>query len=181
MSNTRSTPVKFLSAVHLCFLLLFCPKKFQQRQDEDNEQLKMLDSNGEERNHPSLVVRGAFFTSFLLVLVSGAIGFAPGFAMTKCAICASSKVIAWLQIVGACILLWGTLFIRGWEIQTHGGVTLTERVNQWIYRALYCFGTAVLVFSIAWDQCPKDDNAVVKMDVQNAAHPSPKLLNSACK
>lgn len=45
------------------------------------------------------------------------------------------------------------LFIRGWEIQTHAGVTFTERVNQWIYRFLYCAGTTAIVCSLAWPQC----------------------------
>jgi hypothetical protein len=54
-----------------------------------------------------------------------------------------------LQVVGAAILLWATLFVRGWDIQTMGGVSLTERVNQWIYRLLYCLGTTVIVVSLA--------------------------------
>lgn len=66
--------------------------------------------------------------------------------------CSTPKLIAWLQIAGTCLLLWGTLFVRGWNIQTYGGVTLTERVNQWLYRTLYCVGTAVLVSSLAWPQ-----------------------------
>lgn len=53
-----------------------------------------------------------------------------------------------LQIFGATIVLWATLFVRGWEIQTIGGITLTERVNRWIYRLLYCSGTAAIVASL---------------------------------
>lgn len=34
-----------------------------------------------------------------------------------------------------------------------GGVSLTERVNQWIYRTLYCIGTAILVGSLALPAC----------------------------
>ena len=45
-------------------------------------------------------------------------------------------------------MLWGTLFVRGWEIQTYSGVTLVERVNRWLYRALYCSGTALIVASL---------------------------------
>ena len=67
--------------------------------------------------------------------------------------CVTTKLISWLQIVGACFLLWGTLFVRGWEIETNCGVTFTERVNQWLYRFLYCVGTAVLVCSLVWTQC----------------------------
>ena len=52
-------------------------------------------------------------------------------------------------MTGAGLLLWGTLFVRGYDIQTYGGVTLTERVNQWVYRTMYCAGTALLVCSVA--------------------------------
>jgi hypothetical protein len=67
--------------------------------------------------------------------------------------CAAAKHITWLQIAGTCLLLWGTLFVRGWDIQSFGGVTLSERVNQWLYRSLYCTGTAALVSSLSWTQC----------------------------
>ena len=43
----------------------------------------------------------------------------------------------------------GTLFVRGWEIQTWTGDSLIEHVNQRIYRSLYCIGTCVIVFSLA--------------------------------
>jgi hypothetical protein len=70
-----------------------------------------------------------------------------------------SSVLAWvreqpgsssLQIAGALILLCGTLAVRGWDIQTHGGVTLTERVNQWLYRGAYCVGSALVIVALAW-------------------------------
>ena len=58
-------------------------------------------------------------------------------------------VITAVQVLGAALLLWGTLFVRGWEIQSFAGVTLSERVNQWLYRFLYCAGTIVVVWSLA--------------------------------
>jgi len=61
----------------------------------------------------------------------------------------SGALITASQVFGAGLLLSGTLFVRGWEIQSWSGVTLTERVNQWIYRFLYCTGTAVLIWSLA--------------------------------
>lgn len=175
MANTRPTPVSFLGGIRLCFLLLFCPGKFQVLQEKDNERLSALDGvsiQPEQREHPALIVRRAFFSSLFLVSLSGVSGFVAGNLWGKFGTCSTSDSIAWLQILGACALLWGTLFIRGWEIQTHGGVTLTERVNQWIYRALYCIGTAILVFSLAWPQCPAANNAVER-DAPQAVRPSP--------
>ena len=101
------------------------------------------------------IVRRAFFYSLLLVIASGAVGYGTGLALGSGVGCVQSHLIVWLQVSGASLLLWGTLFIRGWEIETYAGVTFTERVNQWIYRFLYCAGTAVLVSSLAWPQCAK--------------------------
>ena len=55
-----------------------------------------------------------------------------------------------MQLVAAGILLWATLFLRGWDIQSIGGVTLTERVNQWWFRTAYWTGTAMLAASMMW-------------------------------
>jgi len=110
-------------------------------------------SNNTECEHSVYIVRRAFGYSLLLVLSSGATGYMVGFVISALHGCATTKLIAWLQIAGASLLLWGTLFVRGWEIETWSGITFAERVNQWLYRLLYCFGTAVLVCSLAWQQC----------------------------
>jgi hypothetical protein len=61
--------------------------------------------------------------------------------------------IGFLQIAGTGLLLWATLFVRGWEIQSWGGNTLGERVNRWLYRALSFVGTLILVFALSLPQC----------------------------
>ena len=152
MADTRPTPVRFFGAVRLCVLLLFAPKKLIKEQNQDTEDRKNFTASV-EREHSAFIVRRAFLYSLLLVMISGAIGYGAGLALGLWLCCATTKLISWLQIVGACLLLWGTLFVRGWEIGTYCGVTFTERVNQWLYRALYCVGTAVLVCSLAWPQC----------------------------
>ncbi|WP_429501153.1 hypothetical protein ACQUFY_28130 (plasmid) [Robbsia andropogonis] len=53
----------------------------------------------------------------------------------------------WLQAGSAAILLWVTLFVRGWDIQTYGGRTLLEQANRTILVSLYFVGTALGVFS----------------------------------
>lgn len=52
-----------------------------------------------------------------------------------------------LQAMSAAILLWGTVFVRGWDIQSYGGATLTERVNRTLYLILYVSGTTLGVFA----------------------------------
>jgi len=119
----------------------------------DDEVRKTMAEPPPASPHRAFVVRRAFFSSLALVLVSGAVGFSAGVMMKSLGRCATGATTSWLQIGGTSLLLWGTLFIRGWEIQSYGGVTLTERVNQWIYRALYCAGTAVIVYSLAFPAC----------------------------
>jgi hypothetical protein len=152
MADTRPTPVGFFGAVRLCILLLLAPKKLIEAQDSDAKARNNY-TERVEREHSAHIVRRALLYSLLLVLLSGAIGYSSGLALGSWRGCATTKFIAWLQIAGACLLLWGTLFVRGWEIETHCGVTFTERVNQWLYRFLYCVGTAVLVCSLSWPQC----------------------------
>ena len=149
MANTTPTKVGFFKAVYLCILLLVCPKKFVRLEEEDN---RKRENQPKEKNPVprALIVRGAFFKSLFLVLFSVAVGALVALGLQKILESPSSDMITILQIVAALLLLWGTLFIRGWEILSWGGVTFTERVNQWIYRSLYCLGTAIIVLSLVW-------------------------------
>jgi hypothetical protein len=97
-------------------------------------------------------VRRALFYSLALVLASGLVGVVLGNVACHC-IGKSDVWVTTLQVVGAGLVLWATLAVRGWEIQTFASVTLTERVNQWIYRSLSCFGTAILVMTVPWASC----------------------------
>jgi hypothetical protein len=134
------------------FCFLFSPSKFI-----DAEQLDINARNnykgGEAAPHRAFIVRRAFFTSLLLVLLSAAIGWGAANVVTALGRCSTPQTVVWLQVVGAGLLLWGTLFVRGWEIQTYSGVVFTERVNQWLYRFLYCTGTSVIVYSLAFLPC----------------------------
>ena len=152
MADTRPTKISPSQAVRLTLLLLISPEKIEDEETKDNEIRKAL-PQPEFMRHRAHVVRSAFYSSFTLVLISGVTGYAGGTFMGSLSRCAPPSTTAWLQIVGASVLLWGTLFIRGWEIQTYGGMSLTERINQWVYRALYCTGTALVVYSIAFPAC----------------------------
>lgn len=150
MANTSPTPITFFGALKLVVLLLFRPARFLEFQARDTVVLSAATKPAPIE--AALVVRRAFFASLVLVIASAAAGFAIG-ALSGRLGCTRPGTVAWLQIAGTSLLLWGTLFIRGWEIQTYGGINLTERVNQWIYRSLYCVGTAVLVSSLAVATC----------------------------
>lgn len=152
MADTRPTPVSFFGAVRLCVLLLARQEDFKRVERED----QTARNNYKDRIEPphrADTVRSAFFKSLLLVLGFSALGFAAGRLMHVLGRCATPESITGAQVLGAALLLWGTLFVRGWEIQSFSGVQFTERVNQWLYRGLYCLGTAAIVYSLSFPQC----------------------------
>lgn len=152
MADTRPTQVSFFRGFYLCALLLCAPNKFLAAEDADDE-IRQERTDPQKPERSAFIVRRAFWKSFVLVVASGIFGGSLGLVVGCTVGCAKPTAILGLQIGGALTLLWGTLFVRGWEIQTYSGVRLTERVNQWLYRFLYFSGTAILVFSLAWRQC----------------------------
>ena len=152
MADPRATPVTFANAVRLCLLLLFSQERFVEAERQDNE-ARNARTERPPLPHAAVNVRNALSRSFLLVAASATAGVAAGWFMAGLKYCATPGNVAALQVVGASLLLWATLFVRGFEIQTNAGVTLTERVNQWLYRFLYCVGTALIVYSLAFQLC----------------------------
>ncbi len=94
-------------------------------------------------------IRRALWSSLLLVAASVIAGLVIGKALAYLLGHTTGKAPIVLQLTGAMLLLWGTLFVRGWDIQSYGGATLTERVNRWLYRGLYCIGTTAVVASLS--------------------------------
>jgi hypothetical protein len=149
MADTRPTPIGFWRAVTLCFITVTNPARMVE-EDRLDQELRLGMGPRPNSSHPAVEVRRAFWNSLRLVLVSLGCGFVAGRILAAFLGPADSRTLYALQLVGASLLLWGTLFVRGWGIQTYSGVTLAERVNQWIYRTLYFLGTAVIVCSLAW-------------------------------
>ena len=154
MADTRPTPISLLRATQLCFLLLFATERFIKEEERDLANRGNY-SGQAEKPHRAHVVRRAFWSSLALVAASAVLGFVGAWLVHAAGRCATAATVAWLQVGGASLLLWGTLFVRGWEIQTYSGVVFTERVNQWLYRGLYCVGTSIIVYSLAFPSCMK--------------------------
>jgi len=105
---------------------LFRPKRFEELERLENE---AINAAGKADNEPSgSIVREAFYVSLVLVLLFGAFGYGVGAVLRIYIGAPHTGLIGWLQISGVGLLLWGTLFVRGWEIATFG-VTLPERVK----------------------------------------------------
>jgi phosphate/sulfate permease len=126
---------------------MFRPKKLEEEEKKDNKRRQeVLDT--EKSN--AKIIHCAFWNALVLILLFGLIGALIGYVFRWLKGAPSQMTISILQIVGASLLLWGTLFIRGFEIRTWDRNTLSERVNQWLYRAMYCLGTATIIFSLVW-------------------------------
>ncbi len=148
MADTRLTKVSFVRATYLCLLAIFRSEKLLKEEEKDNEERKNFSQPPPPSEQRAFVIRRAFWSSLLLIIASAAIGYIVGQVIDKLLGSVPKIVITSFQITGAILLLWGTLFVRGWEIQSYGGVTLSERVNKWIYRALCCIGTTIIICSL---------------------------------
>jgi hypothetical protein len=148
MSHKHPTSVSFTCAVKLCVLAICHPSKFAALESADNA---VLDATTDAPHIANVLqIRNALKNSLFLVLAATAFGLFFG-CILRCAYgSAGTNTVAVLQAVGALILLWATLAVRGWDILTNCAVTYSERVNQWIYRFLYCLGTSIVVCSLVW-------------------------------
>jgi len=148
MADTRLTKVSFVRATYLCLLVIFRPEKLVKEEEKDSEERKKFSQPLPPPQQRALVIRRAFWTSLLLMIASASIGYIIGQVINGFVGSVPKILITSFQVTGALLLLWGTLFVRGWEIQSYGGVTLSERANRWIYRALYCIGTTIIICSL---------------------------------
>jgi hypothetical protein len=153
LGDSHLTKITFCRATYLCLLAVFYPKKLDEEEAADKEKSKDYPKPPDEPN--AFIIRRAFWLSFFLVVISGCVGYAIGYAMFLGMECVNLRTITILQIAGALFLLWGTLFVRGWEIQSWDGTNLTEKVNRWLYRSMYCIGTAIIVCSLVLSPCLK--------------------------
>lgn len=135
----------FTRNVMSAIMLLVRPAAFRAAEHRHNALLNAQDAIA--RPEAAARVRRAFWGSAFTVAFAVAVGVLwvvlvedAGYAL----------IPAWqqrLQVLGAGVLLWGTAFVRGWDIQTYGGETLPERANRTLYLLLSFSGTVVGVFA----------------------------------
>lgn len=147
MADTRLTKVGPLRALQLCVFAAFFPRRLVDAERADEEARERLPQPSPPEAPPAFKVTRGLWASLVWVLGSIAAGYLGGKAFGAATGSPSARLVAALQVFGATVLLWATLFVRGWE--SWGGVTLTERVDRWMYRLLYCLGTAAIVASLA--------------------------------
>jgi len=148
MADTRPTPISFRRALWLCLLGVLAWDRLMTEQERDNAARNQF-SDQIQHDPPARILHRAIWGSLGLVASSSGTGYLLGWCVANTFGCIGPPVIVGVQGGGATFLLWATLFVRGWEIQTGSGVTLVERVNRWLYRGMYCVGTSVQPWSSA--------------------------------
>jgi hypothetical protein len=148
MADTRLTKVGPLQALQLCAFGALCPRRLIEAERRDEEVRKGFSQPPPPEEPRAFKLRRGVWGSLVWVLFAIVVGYIGGRLLGSVAGQTTGLLTRVLQFSGATILLWATLFVRGWDIQSIGGVTLTERVNRWIYRLLYCLGTAAIVASL---------------------------------
>ncbi len=136
-------------SVRAVLLCVFSPKRFLPVAVKHDTQLHGK-ANTTEIDRMSRLIRRSFWESFGFVV--GAVALGAGVGQVLFWLCGASTGFGsqGLQWLGIGILLWATLSVLGWELQTPDGQTLAEKVNRWLYRGLYLIGTALLACSVSW-------------------------------
>lgn len=142
----KASPRSLLEIVRYSVLLVFRPSEFERVAAAENAKLETEPNDERSR---TVHIRTALCASFTAVALATAAGAITGLLAAK-ALGSPGTGLTILQMVGAFLVLWATLAVRGWEIQSFAGATLEEQVNRWIYRSLYTVGTFLLIMSLFW-------------------------------
>jgi len=95
-------------------------------------------------------IRRSFGRGFKWVMVALILGWVSGVIFHRTVGPALPSLIMGLQVLAAGILLGATLSLVGREIESYGGQTLPEKINDFLYRILYITGTYLLFLSLSW-------------------------------
>lgn len=147
MAIKQPKPVSLSRAAYICLMAAFSPQKFSQFERE-------FDSDLETRPNAAVserieVVRRGYREAGIWMLSALACGILVGLFLRSIVgpVLLGAAIAA---IFGTVILLWTTLALQGWTVQSFSDTTLTERVNRWLFRFLYAVGTALLVSAAIW-------------------------------
>lgn len=139
------------------FLLVFCPSRLKDLARDFNGHInrpEVIEAKQKARkevpNYEDAIdrMRRGLLVSFLLVCGSFVVAAILGRAYVSLGGAVSGPALEALQYSGIGILLWATLAKQGWSIQTMHGATVPEVVNEFLYRALYVFGSFCLALSV---------------------------------
>ena len=161
--QTPSIPKRMM--VLLCCLVLFSPKRFARTAAP----FDTLPEHHQINTDHAAKIRRAFWGAGITVAASAVSGWMLSVWFFRTWSYASPRAITSCQVAATLIILWATLAVRGWDIQTIDGTTMTESVNQWLFRFAYFCGTTLLVLSLFWPDKPA--MTPLPMPPCSASHP----------
>ncbi|QLF71042.1 hypothetical protein FE840_016620 [Peteryoungia desertarenae] len=142
------TPLTFFQKARLVWLALFAPQAFISEEEADNAKLNAAPTSAHEGSRLHAIRSGLCQSAFWGLVAMGT-GFAIG-SLLGASIGPQLEFAIGIVVVGTTILMWATLALQGWSIQSFKGNTLSERLNQWIFRTLYVIGTALISAGSVW-------------------------------
>ena len=151
MGDVKPTDASAQRVIKLVVWTLFMPDRFQSEEEVDSEVLNTRPQG--TTTGRVYKIRRAFGQSFLWCVSAVLTGLLLGW-LALSIIGASPKLATATIICGTTVLLWATLALQGWEIQSFSGATLGERLNRWLFRSLYSVGTAFIVAGSYWTLTP---------------------------
>lgn len=143
------------SSAYLTFLFLFKRSRFLQLSERylkwigtpegmaEKAEVRKLSQSGSASN----VIASAYVNSFWLVFGAVLLGGFAGQLLVAIDCLNGANASGVAQYLGIALLLWATFGQVGWAIQTMGGTSYPERVNEFMCRALYVVGSFFLAFS----------------------------------
>jgi hypothetical protein len=118
--------------------------------DQNLPRIEINDDPLSQRIQKAVIIRRAFWFSCLCTSGALLLGYFIGLSL-KCIVgAASTSTATFVQAVSAGVVLIATLAVRGWEIQSYSGETLSEKVNQWLMRTLFVCGTFAFSLFLGW-------------------------------
>jgi hypothetical protein len=111
------------------------------------DRVKTFEDNAADRTRK---IRGTFGSALWSTGTAVLLGYLVGWGVAASWGKPATWVISVLAVAGAAVILVATLALLGWEIQSYKGVSLPEKVNRWLFRSQYWFGTFLFVLSLSW-------------------------------
>lgn len=166
--KTYELPYRKVSAAKAVLRFLFCRKFFAEMAVEHDASLTLTKSSDLRNQFVGArldeykseirtnvvqrlpLVRRAFFVAGLTVTVSAVLGLVTGVFLKYQLGVLPAAINSALQMVGAGIVLWATIWQLDANAQTGSGETLLERTHWWLFRTLYVVGTIMFFVAYTW-------------------------------
>ena len=120
-------------------------KKFKEGTYQPDE--KRYSETARERTKK---LRSSLFRSGMCVILSILLAILTGRCLYNTIGPSPKSISSLLQVLGAGVILWATLWELGWNLRSWGGETLPERLHSWLFRLYYVVGTYSLLLSVSW-------------------------------